>query len=177
MKILLPQLKWYWPRRKSSDSLRLSGLLSVRVGRGRLGKTGLADIAIHTGGSSATASRVLNNKTSVSAQTCALVLDAVSEVGYDNRVRLRGSALANLIVPDLTKPVFPAFAQAITTALAQRGFTALMYTRPSEGTMEDEYLDVLLDHEVAGMNSISGHHADPTADLLRYHLLRERGTP
>ena len=78
-------------------------------------------------------------------------------------------------MPELSNPVFPALAQAIETALADRGFTPLLCTQTPGGTTEDQYVEVLLEHSVDGIVFVSGLHADTTAHRERYHRLRSRG--
>src|SRR5690606_10639826 len=92
-------------------------------------------------------------------------------------LRGRSAGLVGLIVPELTNPVFPAFAQAIESILAQRGYTPLLCTQAPGGTTEDEYVSTLVDHSVDGIVFISGLHADTRADHTRYELLRGQGIP
>ena len=90
----------------------------------------LADVAAQAGVSEATVSRVLNGKTSVSATTRQSVLTALDVLGYERPSRLRRTqaALVGLIVPELTNPIFPAFAQVIENALSRHGFTPVLCT-------------------------------------------------
>lgn len=142
-------------------------------------RTRLTDLAKHAQVSTATVSRVLNGKPGVSAESRQRVLAALDVLGYErpDRLRVRRQGLIGLIVPELTNPVFPAFAQAIETRLAQRGYTPLLCTQSPGGTTEDDYIDVLLEHGVDGIIVISGLHADTTASRDRYHQLRARGIP
>lgn len=142
-------------------------------------KTRLTDLANHAQVSTATVSRVLNGKPGVSAEARQRVLAALDVLGYErpDRLRVRRQGLIGLIVPELTNPVFPAFAQSIESLLAQRGYTPLLCTQSPGGTTEDEYIDVLLEHGVDGIIIISGLHADTTASRERYQLLRARGVP
>lgn len=143
------------------------------------GKTTLADLADHAGVSTATVSRVLNGKPGVSAEVKQRVLAALDVLGYGrpDKLRSRRQGLVGLVVPELSNPVFPAFAQAIESLLAQRGFTPLLCTQSPGGTTEDEYLDVLLEHNVDGIVVVSGLHADTTTSTERYRRLRTRGVP
>jgi DNA-binding LacI/PurR family transcriptional regulator len=143
------------------------------------GRTRLADIAAHAGVSTATVSRVLNGKSTVSAQTRQDVLAALDVLGYE-RPRTSGgrsAGLVGLVVPELTNPVFPAIAQSAESLLAQSGYTPLLCTQSPGGTTEDEYIETLGDHGVDGILFVSGLHADTTADRGRYNRLRERSIP
>lgn len=139
----------------------------------------LADIAAQAGVSEATVSRVLNDKPGVSDTARAAVLTALDILGYERpaRLRRRSAGLVGLVVPELENPIFPAFAQVIDDALASRRFTPVLCTQSPGGISEDEYVESLLDHGVAGILFVSGRHADMKADHERYKNLIARGMP
>ncbi len=107
------------------------------------------------------------------------VLTALDVLGYERpaRLRRRSVGLVGLVVPELENPIFPAFAQVIDDALASRRFTPVLCTQSPGGLSEDEYVESLLDHGVAGIVFVSGRHADSTADHDRYRSLIDRGLP
>jgi len=142
-------------------------------------RTRLTDVADQAGVSTATVSRVLNGKPGVSAQTRQAVLAALDMLGYarPEKLRMRSAGLVGLIVPELTNPVFPTIAQTIESMLSARGFTPLLCTQSPGGTTEDEYVEMLLEHDVDGIVFVSGLHADTSATRERYHTLRSRGLP
>lgn len=142
-------------------------------------KTRLTDIADQAGVSTATVSRVLNGKAGVAAATRQAVITALDILGYErpDKLRTRSAGMVGLIIPELTNPVFPAFAQTIETLLSQQGFTAMLCTQSPGGTTEDEYLEILQDHQVDGIIFVAGLHADTSASRTRYESLLERGTP
>lgn len=142
-------------------------------------RTRLADIAGYAGVSEATVSRVLNGKSGVSAATRQAVLTALDVLGYQRPSKLRrhSAGLVGLIVPELTNPIFPTFAQHIETYLARTGYTPVLCTQTPGGVHEDEYVQMLLDRGVASIIFISGLHADVDAGVDRYLKLRERGLP
>lgn len=137
------------------------------------------DIARAAGVSEATVSRVLNGHPGVSEATRQSVLIALDVLGFERPTYLRrkSAGLVGLILPELTNPIFPAFAQLIETALARRGFTPILCTQTAGGVHEDDYVQSLLDHGVAGIINISGLHADSEAKPERYFRLRELGMP
>lgn len=139
----------------------------------------LAEIAAESGLSEATVSRVLNDKSGVSAAARQSVLTALDVLGYERpeRLRRRSSGLVGLVVPELENPIFPAFAQVIDDALASRRYTPVLCTQSPGSLSEDEYVESLLDHGVAGILFVSGRHADTTADHERYRVLIERNMP
>jgi DNA-binding LacI/PurR family transcriptional regulator len=137
------------------------------------------DIARQAGVSEATVSRVLNGHPGISEATRQTVLTALDVLGFErpNLLRRKSAGLVGLILPELTNPIFPAFAQAVETALARRGFTPILCTQTPGGIHEDDYVQLLLDHGVAGIINISGLHADTDAKPERYIRLREIGLP
>ncbi len=139
----------------------------------------LSDIAAHANVSEATVSRVLNDKPGVSESTRQAVLTSVDVLGYDRPSRLRrtSAGLVGLLMPELTNPIFPAFAQVIQTSLSRHSYTPVLCTHTPGGVNEDEYVQMLLDRGVAGIIMISGMHADVTQNVDRYAALCARGLP
>jgi LacI family repressor for deo operon, udp, cdd, tsx, nupC, and nupG len=139
----------------------------------------LAQIAASAGVSEATVSRVLNDKPGVSDGARSAVLTALDVLGYERpyKLRRRSAGLVGLVVPELENPIFPAFAQVIEDALARRRFTPVLCTQSPGGISEDEYVESLLDHGVAGIIFVSGRHADTSSDHERYQVLIDRGMP
>src|SRR3954447_22494393 len=133
----------------------------------------LSDIARQAEVSEATVSRVLNDRPGVSADTRQAVLTALDVLGWERpeRLRKRSAGLVGLIVPELENPIFPAFAQVIESTLAQSGYTPVLCTQTPGGVTEDEYVEMLLDRQVAGIAFVAGLHADTTADPERYRRL------
>ncbi|MFD5424617.1 LacI family DNA-binding transcriptional regulator [Streptomyces sp. NPDC127084] len=156
----------------------------VTVPRPRSGGTGvaaprLADLAAQSGVSEATVSRVLNAKPGVSAATRTRVLAALDILGYERPVRLRrrGDGLVGLVVPELTNPIFPAFAQVVEQALSGHGYTPLLCAKQPGGATEDELVEQLEESGVDGIVFLSGLHADTSADPARYAELAARKVP
>jgi LacI family repressor for deo operon, udp, cdd, tsx, nupC, and nupG len=139
----------------------------------------LADIARQAEVSEATVSRVLNDRPGVSTDTRQAVLTALDVLGYERptKLRKRSAGLVGLVVPELDNPIFPAFAQIIESALAQQGYTPVLCTQTVGGVTEDEYIEMLLDRQVAGIVFVSGLHADTTSDPDRYRKLLARPLP
>jgi LacI family transcriptional regulator, repressor for deo operon, udp, cdd, tsx, nupC, and nupG len=139
----------------------------------------LADIARQADVSEATVSRVLNDRPGVSSDTRQAVLTALDVLGYERptKLRKRSAGLVGLVVPELDNPIFPAFAQIIESALAQQGYTPVLCTQTPGGVTEDEYIEMLLDRQVAGIVFVSGLHADTTSDPDRYRKLLTRPLP
>jgi LacI family repressor for deo operon, udp, cdd, tsx, nupC, and nupG len=142
-------------------------------------RTRLADLASRAGVSTATVSRVLNRKPGVAEPTRQAVYHAMDLLGYEpphHRVPT-SAGLVGLIVPELTNPIFPAFAQSIETVLARHGYTPLLCTQTAGGATEDEYVETLVSASVSGIVFVNGMHADTRAPLDRYRRLTQRGVP
>ncbi|MER7488403.1 LacI family DNA-binding transcriptional regulator [Streptomyces sp. NPDC126497] len=139
----------------------------------------LTDIAAQAGVSEATASRVLNGKPGVAPATRRRVVAALDVLGYERPVRLRqrSAGLVGLVIPELTNPIFPAFAQVIEQVLAGHGYTPVLCTQMPGGSTEDELVEQMEDRGVTGIVFLSGLHADTTADPARYHELASRRLP
>jgi DNA-binding LacI/PurR family transcriptional regulator len=139
----------------------------------------LADVAKKVGVSEATVSRVLNGRAGVSGSTREAVLTALDVLGYERPTQLRGerARLIGLVLPELQNPIFPALAEVVGGALAQRGFTPVLCTRTAGGLSEADYVGMLLDQHVSGVVFAGGHYAEQAAPHDHYRLLRSRGVP
>ena len=92
------------------------------------------------------------------------MLTALDVIGYERptHLRVRRARMVGLIVPELQNPVFPALAEVVAGALAQRGFNAVLCTRT--GSMsEAEYVEMLLERQVSGMIFAGGQYAEADA--------------
>src|ERR1700759_2179073 len=138
----------------------------------------LADVAKQAGVSEATVSRVLNGRPGISEATRAAVLTALDVIGYERptHLRVRRARMVGLIVPELQNPVFPALAEVVAGALAQRGFNAVLCTRT--GSMsEAEYVEMLLERQVSGMIFAGGQYAEADAPHEHYQRLLQLRLP
>ena len=139
----------------------------------------LDDIARQAGVSTATVSRVLNNRGGVSEQARRSVVTAVDVLGYQRPavLRSRATGLVGVLVPELQNPIFPALAEAIEIALADHRYNHLLCTRSPGLPGERAYIDMLTDHGVAGIIFVSGVHSDTTAETEQYQELLTSGMP
>jgi DNA-binding LacI/PurR family transcriptional regulator len=139
----------------------------------------LAEVARKVGVSEATVSRVLNGKPGVSEATRQAVLTALDVLGYERPTKLRGerARLVGLVLPELQNPIFPAFAEVISTALAQQGFTPVLCTQTSGGVTEADYVDLLLQQQVSGVIFAGGLYTQQDARHDHYRRLTERKLP
>jgi len=139
----------------------------------------LAEVARKVGVSEATVSRVLNGKPGVAEPTRQAVLTALDVLGYERPSKLRGerARLVGLVLPELQNPIFPAFAEVMGAALAQRGFTPVLCTQTAGGVSEADYVELLLQQQVSGVVFAGGLYAQEDAPHGHYARLAERGLP
>lgn len=121
----------------------------------------LADIAKRAGVSVATASRVINNRGYLSAQTKAKVLAAMKELNYqpNNLARsLHGKQthLVGVIVPTIANPFFAELVSKIERALFAIGDKMILCNANYNLEKERNYLRMLIANQVDGI--ISGGH-------------------
>jgi len=139
----------------------------------------LAEVAGKVGVSEATVSRVLNGKPGVSEATRQAVLTALDVLGYERPTQLRGerARLVGLVLPELQNPIFPAFADVVGGALAERELTPLLCTQAAGGVQEAAYIDLLLQQQVSGVIFVGGQYAEADAPHKHYTRLAERKLP
>ncbi len=139
----------------------------------------LAEVAQKVGVSEATVSRVLNGKPGVSDATRDAVLTALDVLGYERPTKLRGerARLVGLVLPELQNPIFPAFADAVGSALAQQGFTPVLCTQTAGGVSEADYVELLLQQQVSGVVFAGGLYAQADAPHEHYDRLAELKLP
>jgi len=139
----------------------------------------LAEVAERAEVSEATISRVLNNKPGVSEATRQRVLTALDVLGYERPTKLRGerARLVGLVLPELQNPIFPAFADVLGANLAQQGLTPVLCTQTAGGVPESEYIDLLLEQQVAGVVFAGGNYSQADAEHKHYERLIHRRLP
>ena len=139
----------------------------------------LSDVAKKVGVSEATVSRVLNDRPGASQQTREAVLTALDVLGYERPTKLRGARarMVGLVLPELSNPIFPAFADVVGTLLAQRGCTPILCTRAEGGVTEEDYIEMLLAQHASGIIFAGGNYAQRNARHDHYRVLAERKLP
>lgn len=142
--------------------------------------TTLTDIAAQLGVSTASVSRALNGKAGVSDDLRRRVLEAAGGAGY-GRTPARSLATSaspiGVIVPELDNPVFAVFAQEMATMLVQQGHAPMLCPQSAPGISEDQWIELLLARDMAGLIVVSGMHADTHASMDRYRRLRRAQLP
>lgn len=136
----------------------------------------MSDLAESAGVSISTVSRVLNGKPGIREDTRQAVLQAMTDLGYSREKLQQRSGVIGLVVPELSNPSFPAFAERLD-AIFQTGHRTVITAAGPSGTNEATCIITLLDLGVDGVISISGAAADTEADLTPYLRLAEAGVP
>jgi DNA-binding LacI/PurR family transcriptional regulator len=137
--------------------------------------TSLRKVAERAGVSVATASRVASGSAPVSAVTRQRVERAMRELLYVPPKRPAASGVIGLLLPELSNPVFPAFAQAMEARATTLGFASIVCNTAGSPSTETEYVHMLLEHRVDGMIFISCEMADLKADHTHYAALVAKG--
>src|SRR5215212_2093948 len=138
---------------------------------------GLAEIAEAAGVSISTVSRVLNRRAGVNEETRRRVLKVLTEKPYAPRGlgALQRTGTLGLLVPELSNPVFPAFAEALETRAAGRGYSSVLCNTRSAAMREEEYVRMLLARGVEGMVFVSPESTDTAATHDHYRQLKDEG--
>ena len=134
-------------------------------------------MAAHAGVSEATVSRVLHDKPGVAQATRDTVLTALDVFGFPRPRPVRGerARLIGLVLPDLSNPIFPAFADVLGVSLVQRGLVPVLCTRTTDGVSEAHYIEMLLRSQVGGIVFVGSSFADAGPEQARQ--LTERKLP
>ena len=88
---------------------------------------------------------------------------------------LQRTGALGLLVPELSNPVFPAFAEALETRAARRGYSSVLCNTRSAAMREEEYVRMLLARGVEGMVFVSPESTDSTATHDHYRQLKDEG--
>ena len=107
------------------------------------------------------------------------MLTALDVLGYERPTKLRGerARLVGLVLPELQNPIFPAIADVVGAGLAQHGLTAVLCTQSNGGVAESDYVDLLLEQQVAGIVFAGGLYTQADADHSHYERLIRRNVP
>lgn len=121
----------------------------------------LHEVADATGVSQATVSRVINGKPGVADRTRRRVLDALSDLGYqDAPSQPARSGIVGIITPELQNPIFPLLAQSIEARLARHDYMCVVCPATAETINEQDYMDHFIDTNAAGIVVINGRYAN-----------------
>jgi len=128
----------------------------TRRARRSSGAVTLHDVAKLAGVAPITASRALNRPDQVSDDVRRKVADAVARTGYVPNLLAGGlassrSRLVAAVVPTISGPVFLPTVQALTEALAERGYQLMLGQSGYDGSREDALLEAIVGRRPDGI--------------------------
>lgn len=134
---------------------------------------GLSDIARAAGVSVSTVSRVLNRRAGIKEDTRQRVLAVLNDMPHTARGAgaLRRTGVIGLLVPELSNPVFPAFAEALESRASRAGYASLLCNTRA-ALSEEEYVRMLLARGVEGMIFVSPEIANAEGTPARSRTAR-----
>lgn len=126
-------------------------------------------VAELAGVSTATVSRVLNNKGNVSARTKMIVEDIIHEMEYEPndlaRMLYRGrSNMIALLVPDIMNPFFPELARAVEDTAKSEGYTCILCNTDGDYYKEISYIKAITQKKIDGVIIVSNTITEDEVD-------------
>lgn len=120
------------------------------------------DIAQLAGVSTATVSKVLNGKGSISQATRDRVLEIARTQGYvasyaARTLREGSTRTVGVLVPDVSNPFFSSIVQRVETLLYDAGYTCYICDTYNDSERTERYLRGLAQRQVDGLVFVSGH--------------------
>lgn len=128
------------------------------------GTVSIKTISERTGFSTATVSRVINNKGGFTQETYDRVQEAVRELGYVPNAMARGLRtnsvpLVGIIVPDIINEFFSRIVLHVQLELAHCGYSVFICNTDESHRQEMTYLSSLQTMRICGLVCISGYDA------------------
>lgn len=124
-------------------------------------KYSIKDIALLSGVSVATVSRVINDNGRFSEETRKKVLDTIKETGYQmnysaKSLRMKKSFTVGILVPDISNYFFSDVVQKIEEILFEKNYSTIICNTARNQQKETAYLKMLESKGVDGLIVISG---------------------
>lgn len=117
----------------------------------------IADIARIANVSTASVSRVINNKDrGVGAKTRERILSVIEELGYVPNLQARSIVMSEtktlgLVVPDITNPFFPQMVRSIVQYAALQGYTVFLADSGNDSKNEENCVHSMLEKRIDGL--------------------------
>ncbi|MBR4446541.1 MAG: LacI family DNA-binding transcriptional regulator [Solobacterium sp.] len=133
-------------------------------------KITFADIAKKTGYSKATISRYFNHASALSAETQAVIEQAIQELGYREnklaRVLANGrTEIIGVVVPSLYMHYYADLLEKILLAGEEHGYKFIVFSSQEDRETEHTYLSELMAYKVEGLIMVS--HVTPSVELAK----------
>ncbi|WP_059105769.1 LacI family DNA-binding transcriptional regulator [Shouchella shacheensis] len=119
-------------------------------------KVTIYDVAKRAGVSTATVSKVINNRGKISAKTKAKVLKVMEELNFEPSMfaaalTVKRSYTIGLLLPNLANPFFAEIARKIEDRAHERGYNIFMCNTDNNEEKEAKYVSLLRRHSVDGI--------------------------
>lgn len=116
----------------------------------------ISDVAKQAGVSVGTVSNVLNNVGNVSPANRAKVERAIKELGYvpsasARSLRSKRTRWLTMVVPTISHPHWQALVRGVEDAAHSRGYAVFLGNTDDNPVKQEQYLDVAISHNVAGV--------------------------
>jgi len=148
----------------------------------------IAKVAQVAGVSTATVSRVINNKGNVSENAAQLVRDAMRKVGYsplppsrrpgpsasDPQARRKTDVLA-LVIPEVNSGYYPSLIKGFNDRAGSMHRQVIVCDTRNDETRQGDIVLQLIDKHVEGVAMVPAHSTQPP--LHQFRQLREHGIP
>src|SRR5579875_3150497 len=129
------------------------------------------DVAAAANVSTATVSRVINNRPVVAAATRRRVLDAIQQLHF--RPNALGRSLATrrtgtigLVIADITNPFYPEIVRGVEQAAASHHMSLLLYDTAEDSDREAQALQLLRERHVDGVIVCASRLPEERLDAL-----------
>lgn len=147
----------------------------------------IKDIAKRANVSTATVSRVINNKSEgISPQTREQILAIIKEMNYQPNALARGlitrkTSTIGLILPDITNPFFPELVRGVEDSANKAGYSVFLCNSDDNVKKEKKYIQLMKEKKVDGIifSSSATYSEEHYDDLIRSDIpvvLIDRGT-
>ena len=136
------------------------------------GSVTMDDVAVRSGVSTATVSRVLTGSAPVQPETRERVLAAARELDYRpsgiaRALKRRETRTLGLVVTDITNPFYPQLVRSVEAAAHLRGYGIVLANGGDDAARELEHLDLLIERRVDGIVVVSSRMTRRHAERLR----------
>ncbi|MDY3249626.1 MAG: LacI family DNA-binding transcriptional regulator [Candidatus Choladocola sp.] len=116
----------------------------------------IKDVAIKAGVSTATVSRVINNKPTVSRELAEKVNQAIQSLGYypnsnARTLKYESSKTVGFVVSDIANTFFTTMARGIENILALHGYNLFVCSTDDDGDREKKCISLLMEKQVDGI--------------------------
>ena len=133
--------------------------------------TSIKDVAREAGVSIATVSRVLNDIDVVNEDTKKKVLDAIKKLGYRPNIVARSlktqrTKTIGILIPDISNQLYPEIVRGAEDVSNIYDYNVILCNSDLDIDKEKEYLRVLKEKMVDGVNNMSSSLSDEILDLI-----------